>query len=285
MFFSGISDEAGASLEAQIAAHQELGWEHLEIRGVDGVNIGELDDFQFERLHDAVIEAKMGVSCFASAVANWARPITADPRQDYEDLKRSAPRMHRLHTPFIRIMSYPNDKEHPLAEREWRREAIRRVKEFARIAEDSGIVLVHENCSGWGGMSFENNLILLGEVDSPALKVVFDTGNPVTYGQDAWAYYQAVRDAIVYVHIKDAKTNPDGSHTYTFCGEGDGYVPEIVADLLKTGYTGGFSIEPHLGAVIHTGEVKSDEASRYATYVEYGQRLRKIVEEAAAKVG
>jgi sugar phosphate isomerase/epimerase len=285
LFFSGISDEAGSSIEAQIAAHQELGWEYLEIRGVAGANIGGMDEFQFERLHDALLEAKMGVSCFASAVANWARPITADPRQDYDELKRSAPRMHRLHTPFIRIMSYPNDTDHPLSERAWRIEAIRRVKEFARIAEDNGIVLVHENCSGWGGVSYENNQILIGEVDSPALKVVFDTGNPVTYGQDAWEYYHAVREAIVYVHIKDAKTNPDGSHTYTFCGEGDGYVPEIVADLLKTGYTGGFSIEPHLGAVIHTGEVKSDEASRYATYVEYGQRLMKIVKEAAVKVG
>ena len=63
----------------------------------------------------------------------------------------------------------------------------------------------HENCSGWGGLSAENSNILLGEVNSSALKVVFDTGNPVTYGQDAWEYYQVVFNDIVYVHIKDAK--------------------------------------------------------------------------------
>ena len=282
MFFSGISDEAGPSLDAQIQAHKDLGWTHLEIRGVDGVNIGEMDDDQFERVVEGVQAAAMRISCFASAIANWARPISCDPQRDYDDLKRSASRMHRMGTPFIRIMSYPNAKEDPLPEAQWRKEAVRRVKEMARIAEDVGITLVHENCSGWGGVSFENNQILLGEVDSPALKVVFDTGNPVTYGQNAWEYYQAVREAIVYVHIKDAKRNADGSNTYTFCGEGEGCVREIAADLLKTGYDGGFSIEPHLGAVVHTGEIKSDAESRYATYVEYGRRLMKIAEEAKA---
>ena len=130
-------------------------------------------------------------------------------------------------------------------------------------------------------MSAENSLILLGEVDSPALKVVFDTGNPVSYGQDAWDYYQAVYDDIVYVHIKDAK-KVDGEDVYTFCGEGDGYVREIVRDLLAKGYEGGFSIEPHLAAVIHTGQRTDDAAELYKSYTEYGRRLMAIVEEVAA---
>ncbi|HNY88034.1 MAG TPA: sugar phosphate isomerase/epimerase, partial [Candidatus Hydrogenedentes bacterium] len=216
--------------------------------------------------------------CFSSAIANWARPVTGDFAVDVEDLKRAIPRMHRFGTPFIRVMSYPNDPKEPVAEREWRREAIRRTKELSRIAEDGGITLVHENCSGWGGLSAENSNILLGEVDSPALKVVFDTGNPVTYGQDAWEYYQTVRRDIVYVHIKDAR-KVDGQDIYTYCGEGDGCVREIVADLLKTGYDGGFSIEPHLAAVIHTGQKADNARQLYESYTEYGRRLMKLVEE------
>ncbi len=277
MFFSGISDESGQGIATQIKAHRELGWSHLELRLVDGVNLTQLDDAAFDAVYGAVTEAGMKVSCFASAIANWARPISSDPAIDEEDLRRAIPRMKRFGTPFIRVMSYPNDPENPLDDAEWRRESIRRMKNLARIAEDGGITLVHENCSGWGGLSSANSNILLGEVDSPALKVVFDTGNPVTYGQNAWEYYKDVQKDIVYVHIKDAR-KVDGVDHYCMCGDGDGYVKEIIADLLKNGYDGGFSIEPHLAAIIHSGQKAESEEALYKSYTDYGRRLMEIVE-------
>ena len=278
MFFSGISDEAGQAIDTQIKAHRELGWTHLELRMVDGQNITALSDEKFDEVYRKVCDAGMSVSCFGSAIANWARPITCDASIDVEDLKRAIPRMKRFGTCFIRVMSYPNDPKNPIAESEWRKEAIARTKVLAKIAEDGGILLAHENCSGWGGLSAENSNILLGEVNSPALKVVFDTGNPVTYGQDAWEYYQKVYDSIVYVHIKDAR-KVDGVDGYPYCGEGYGYGKEIVGDLLAKGYDGGFSIEPHLAAVIHTGQKSESDAKLYDSYTEYGRRLMKIVEE------
>lgn len=272
MYFSGISDEAGKTIDRQIAAHRELGWSHLELRTVEGVNLTQLPDEAFDRVYAAVTEAGMQVSCFASAIANWARPITCDPDIDRQDLTRAIPRMHRFGTRFIRVMSYPNDPQHPIPEDAWRREAIVRMKVLARMAEDGGVILLHENCSGWGGLSAENSNILLGEVNSPALKVVFDTGNPVTYGQDAWEYYLAVRKDIAYVHIKDAR-KVDGVDHYTMCGDGDGCVREILADLKQSGYDGGISIEPHLAAVIHTGQTCDDADALYTSYVAYGRRL------------
>ena len=161
------------------------------------------------------------------------------------------------------------------------KEAITRMKALAKIAEDGGITLAHENCSGWGGLSAENSNILLGEVDSPALKVVYDTGNPVSYKQDAWDYYQKVYDHIAYVHIKDANI-VDGEAVYCYCGEGQGFVRETIADLLSKGYKGGLSIEPHLAAVIHTGQSTDNKEELYSSYTEYGRRLMKIVEEAKA---
>jgi len=276
MYFSGISDEAGQPIDKQIQAHQELGWRHLELRMVDGINITALTDDAFESVYAKVTAAGMTVSCFSSAIANWARPITSDPQIDIDDLKRAIPRMKRFGTEFIRVMSYPNDKNNPLSEDAWRREAIQRMKTLAAIAQDNGIILAHENCSGWGGLSAENSNILLGEVNNPALRLVFDTGNPVTYRQDAWEYYQAVRKDIAYIHIKDARI-VDGKEVYTYCGDGDGYVKEIVADLFQTGYDGGFSIEPHLAAIIHTGQSANNEEQLYTSYVSYGRRLMEIV--------
>ena len=279
MFFSGISDEAGQPIATQIKAHRELGWEHLELRMVDNTNITQLSEDDFDHTYDAVTEAGMKVSCFGSAIANWARPITGDASIDIDDLKQSIPRLHRFATPFIRVMSYPNDPDSPLSEPEWRKESIKRMKVLAEIAEDNGIIMAHENCSGWGGESSENSNILIGEVDSPALKVVFDTANPVPYGQNSWDYYNAVKKDIVYVHIKDAKYHPGETvEHYVMCGDGDGYVKEVIADLLANGYEGGFSIEPHLAAVIHTGST-NDPAKLYDSYTAYGRRLMEIVEE------
>lgn len=278
MFFTGISDEAGQAIDVQIKAHKELGWDHLELRMVDGTNLTALPDDQFDNVYRKVSEAGMKVSCFGGAIANWARPITCDATIDIEDLKRAIPRMHRLAAPYIRVMSYPNDPRNPIPEPEWRVEAIRRMKHLARLAEDGGIVMVHENCSGWGGLSADNSNILLREVNSPALKVVFDTGNPVTYGQDPWEYYQSVYNDIVYIHIKDAK-KVDGQDVYTYCGEGDGRVKDVLRDLLSKGYAGGISIEPHLAAIIHTGQKADNAQHLYHSYTEYGRRLMKIVDE------
>jgi len=284
MFFSGISDEAGPSIDTQICAHRELGWDHIELRLVDGTNLTVIPDDAFAQVCDKLAAANIQVSCFASALANWARPITCDEKIDIEDLKRAIPRMHKLKTQFIRVMSYPNDPKAPISEPEWRKESIRRMKMLAKMAEDGGIMLLHENCSGWGGLSAENSNILLREVNSPAMKVVFDTGNPVSYGQNAWEYYQAVFDDIVYVHIKDAK-KINGEDHYTYCGEGDGYVREIITDILARGYGGGFSIEPHLAAIIHTGERSNSADALFDSYTEYGRRLMKIVETAKATAG
>jgi sugar phosphate isomerase/epimerase len=278
MFFSGISDEAGRDIEMQIKAHCELGWKHLELRLVDDENITAITDDAFDAVCVALTAASLQASCFGSSIANWARPITGDPQIDLDDLARAIPRMHRLSTPYIRIMSYPNDEENPLSESDWRKQAIARIKALAAMAESEGVTLLHENCVGWGGLSAENSAILLGEVDSHALRVVFDTGNPVTYGQDPWDYYKAVQQDIAYVHIKDAR-RVNGEDTYTYCGEGDGRIPDILTDLLANGYDDGISIEPHLAAIIHTGQQADSPQQLYDSYTEYGRRLMAIVKE------
>jgi len=281
MYYSGIADEAGKDIDTQIKAHLELGWKHIELRTVGGENITQLSDAKFDAIAAKLAEAGLQVSCFGSAIANWARPITIDPQVDIDDLKQAIPRMKRLGTEFIRVMSYPNDEKNPLPEDEWRDASITRMRTLAEIAGGAGITLVHENCSGWGGLSAENCMEMMEEINSWALRIVFDTGNPVTYGQDAWSYYKTVEEFIAYVHIKDAKRVGDVDE-YCYCGEGDGAVKQIVGDLLANGYEGGFSIEPHLAAVIHTGQEADSAEQLYKSYTEYGKRFMEIVEDVTA---
>ncbi|MDZ7261439.1 MAG: sugar phosphate isomerase/epimerase [candidate division KSB1 bacterium] len=276
MFYTGISDEAGASIETQIKAHQQLGWEHIELRTIDGINLVNLPEEKFQQVVEQLEGAGMRVSCFASEIANWARKISGDFARDVSDLKQAIPRMKRLGTRLIRIMSYPNDN---WPEKDWKKEVFRRIKELATIAEEGDVILVHENCYGWGGLSPENSLALLEAVDSPAFKLLFDTGNPPSEGQDGWDFYTKVKEHIVYVHIKDAKQTRQGEKIqFTFAGAGDGYVKEIVRDLLASGYDGGFSIEPHIASVIHLDQQADSDETAFNSYLEYGRRFMKLVE-------
>jgi len=270
MYFSGIADEAGPSIDIQVKAHQELGWKHIEIRNVDGVNVTDLCDRCFEEVVEKVTEAGLGVSCFASQLCNWSRPISKHPDIDRHELARAMPRMRRLGCKYIRTMSYPNAG---WPEPQWKQEVIRRMKELARMAEDGGVVLVHENCDGWASQGPQQSLQLLEEVGSPNLKLLWDTGNPVVHGQDPWEFYQRVKEHVVYVHVKDAVLDEKGTETYKSCGEGDGRVADVLLDLRHRGYQGALSIEPHLAAVIHEGKEATDRQAAYRCYIEYGRKL------------
>ena len=145
-----------------------------------------------------------------------------------------------------------------------------------------GIQPVHENCMNYGGMSYSHTLKLLDNV--PGLKLVFDTGNPIFNNdfskegnpkQDAWEFYENVKDHIAYVHIKDGKFTD--KMNYSLPGEGDGYVEKILTDLFANGYDGGLSIEPHLGVVFHDDSDERDMDYCYNAYIEYGRKLESIV--------
>jgi sugar phosphate isomerase/epimerase len=289
---TGFADEAGPTLADQIRAHQELGWDSIEVRMIGAKpndrNFVALDDAAYRQCLRELSAAKMGISCFGSAIANWARKITGDFQQDLDDLKRAAPRMRETKTRFIRVMSWPNDG---LSQADWLKEAARRLKELARIAEGEGVILAHENCSGYGGESPEMLGELLAAVPSPAFKVALDTGNPPAHSgrnEDCvegrtWAFYQIAKSHIVHVHIKDAKPGSEGKPVFCFPGEGAGEVRRVVADLVKTGYDGYLSIEPHIKSVVHLGKT-GEPAGAFETYVEYGRRMAAILD-AALKGG
>jgi len=277
MYMSGIADEAGKALETQIRAQKELGWDHIEVRQCDETTLSYATDDEFKAFHERLNEAGMQVSCFASAIANWARDIADPMDEDVKELKTAIPRMQAMGTKYIRVMSYVNKKG--WSDADWHKEVVRRLKELARMAEDGGVILCHENCHGWGSLSPENHNQMIAEVDSPALKTVFDTGNSTNKNRTSWEYYEKLdKDHIVYVHLKDMKREDERA---TWIGEGDSEVERILRDLFGRGYDGGLSIEPHIAAVIHEGK-QSDPELMYNTYVEYGRRAQALVDKVRA---
>lgn len=289
MFLTGISDEAGKAIETQIRAHKELGWAEMEIRDVlkaDGTadNLHNIPDEDFKRVEKAVKDAGLHVYCFSSRIANWGKQIDQPFDSSLEEARRAIPRMKALGTQFIRIMSFAVRKDH---EDQMEEERFRRLRELKTMFEGEGLTLVHENCMNYGGMGAPFMLKLIENV--PGLKVVFDTGNPVFADdrskakpwpkQSAWEFYKAVREHIIYVHIKDGVWDEKEQKTkFCFPGEGEGDVVHILHDLKKTAYTGGISIEPHMGAVYHDPNSSCPEDKQYTTYVEYGRRMQRLLQ-------
>ena len=269
---SGIADEAGKDLATQIRAHQELGWRFIEPRMVNGVQFTDLPDDQFDAASAALAAANIKVSSFASGIANWACKITDPLEKSTATLARASWRMQRLGTKFIRVMSYPNDG---LPEPQWRAEVVRRFRTLAKMAADAGIVLLVENCDGWASQSPATYREFFETINSPAVKAVYDTGNPASHGQtNTWEWYQAARPHIAYIHIK-AHTGPGGTHIWPDAGAS--MIKETLADLLATGYRGFVSIEPHIQSVIHEAKGFSNEEAAYRCYIEYGRRLMQLM--------
>ncbi len=290
MFLSGFADEAAEDLAGQIAVTQELGWEHIEIRSVDGINVNDLEETAFDRAAAQLADAGVRVSCLGSTIANWGKTVLEDFTPTLAAVDRAVRRMRRLGAPMVRIMSYAVflDKEGRALPDQMEKERFRRLREICRRFTDAGLTPVHENCLNYGGMDVEATLRLLREV--PGLKLVFDTGNPPLTPdfsrpypyprQSAWEFYRAVREHIVYVHIKDGRwLDATGEERYTYPGEGDGDVRRIVKDLLDTGYDGGFSIEPHMEVVFHHAELTSSAEKRRQNYAEYGRRFMAMLAE------
>ena len=295
--FTGISDEAGNALATQIQATRDLGWKHMEMRNVEvpGYANGNLHDIPepaFEKLTADLAAADLSIAAFGSSIANWASQITDPFEVTLERVERAIPRMRCLGTRFVRVMSYAVLKDESGADLpdQMDAERFRRLREIKSRFDDAGLIMVHENCMNYGGMSISHALRTLDAV--PGLRWVFDTCNPLFnedrdnpgHQQDPWAFYQAVKPAISHIHIKDGIYDPIKKDChYTLPGEGHGDVARIIGDAIASGYDGFLSIEPHTSVVFHstgapsTGDPEARAAEQYQSYLDYGRALEKLV--------
>jgi sugar phosphate isomerase/epimerase len=287
MILTGIGDEAGNTIDAQIAATKELGWKHIEARGVEvpgfpKANLHDIPDKAFAIVEQKLKENGIGVYCFGSTIMNWAKTVETPWDVTLAEVKRCVPRMARLQTKFVRIMSFkPKDDDDRIPP-----VVFDRVREVTKMFRDAGIQPLHENCMNYGGMSWKHALELLDK--APGLKWVFDTANPVFNPdrskpkpwprQNPWEFWEHVRDHVAHIHVKDATWNPAKNDAdYNWPGEGQGRVRDILKDSFARGYDGGISIEPHMVVVFHEAGSKSNDDAMRKNYVEYGRRLEAVI--------
>lgn len=288
MQLTGFADEASRDLNKQIAATQDIGWTAISARMIGDHNLHELPQAEFDKVADQLDAANIVIPEFGSLIGNWGKTIDSDFDITLAEVERAIPRMQRLNTKLIRIMSYA---QNPWSEDQHEQERFRRLREITKRFTDAGLTAIHENCMNWGGFSAEHTLRLIEEV--PGLKLVFDTGNPIFQKdrsklqadgsfpwQDPFEFWEKVRDHVVHIHVKDCHhpVSDEVEPIYTMPGEGAAKVREILSDAKSRDYDGWIAIEPHVATVFHAADPTAvDWQQCYNSYVEYGKRMETLI--------
>lgn len=124
----------------------------------------------------------------------------------------------------------------------------------------------------------EDCLWMLDQVEG--LGLVFDTANMLPHGEDTLESYEALKDRILYVHLKDVALRPMDPEQQTLehtkdgqqmCGVvwGEGVIPvkEVAARLARDGYTGSYAVEyAHPG--VFTTQAHEDQIDKFLKYLD-----------------
>lgn len=235
-----FADEVSKNLDEQLDVLEQEGMRYLELRGVNGKNVLDLTDEDKQLIKSTLQERGFKVSSIGSPIGKYE--VTDDFAPQLDALARAVAAAHDFETPYIRIFSFRTPANEPVES--YRDEVLSRMKRLTEAAAKENVILLLENDSNLYGNTDDRCLEILSHCSSPNLRAAFDPGNyimnqviPMT---DA---YPKVSSHIEYVHIKDASFEP---RQFVPAGLGDGQLPELIAELKRTGYAGFLSVEPHL---------------------------------------
>ena len=283
---SAFGDEIAPDLEDQIKALRAHDIGAIEFRSAWGMNVIDLDTAQLAKAQQVLTQAQIAVSAIGSPVGK--APVDGDFDSELARLRAALNAAHALDTRLVRIFSFfiPDGRH-----QEFRTEVMRRMAAFAKEAERSDALLVHENESNIYGDDAERCRDIVESVGSPALKIAFDPANFVQVGvrpyDEAWPL---LAEHVAHFHVKDAvAVDRSGVAPYPApapevrlmasvrpAGEGEGQLPQLLRALDTLEYRGFLVIEPHLRFRLQD----LDGAARFGVAL---AALRRLMAEAAAR--
>ncbi len=236
---SGFADEISDRLDTQLEVLSRLGVRYLELRGVWGKNVLELDDVELARVKTGLDDAGIRVSAIGSPIGKINIDAPMEPHLDA--FARALRAAEFLDCPNIRIFSFfvPEGEAD-----QHRDEVLRRLELLLKAASGRPVTLLHENERHIYGDIPRRCHDLLAYFDSPQLRFTFDPANFVMCGVRPFDEgYALLADYIAYLHIKDGLL---AERRVVPAGEGDGQLVELISALKARGYDGYASLEPHL---------------------------------------
>jgi sugar phosphate isomerase/epimerase len=161
---------------------------------------------------------------------------------ELDRMRRVAEVAAELGTTIVRVFSFfiPAGE----SPERYRGQVVDRMGALARVAEEHGLILAHENEKEIYGDVPERCADLIAAVGSPALGATFDPANFVQCGIRPFSdAYAQLRPYLVYLQVKDALA---ATGEVVPAGQGDGELRETLVALRDSGFAGFMSLEPHL---------------------------------------
>lgn len=227
-----------------------------EIRdlGIEGVEVSE------NKLLGREDELGNELACAGLCISSI--PAYFDFGRDTEVIKQAEPTLEAARFLGIkRLLVSPGFFRQEDGEEERERQVERMiscVNQLAELAASYGVSLILED--------YDNSLAPFSTLQGvkrflegcPGLSCCFDTGNFAFSGEEELSAYEALKDRIAYVHLKDRayaavsgeapSISVDGKALYPCpVGSGELKLSEILSRLKRDGYRGNFALE-HYGA-------------------------------------
>ena len=254
---SAFADEISADPQEQIDVLSRCGVRHIELRSIHQTNVLDLTNVQVSEFKALLDRHGFRLSAIGSPVGKIKIDEPFEPH--LKRLERAVELCKVFGTPNIRVFSYypPGDASdwNGVAE-SWQHELFKRLEEEARLAALAGIRLLHENEHRIYGDSPDRVSRLFQLLRNDAFQAVYDPANYVFCGYDPWEGWQKTKDMTAHFHIKDWIA---GEKHGCLAGEGQGRIPEVIADAVTRGYHGFATLEPHLLGGGPTGGVTGPE--------------------------
>lgn len=183
---------------------------------------------------------------------NFIQPDASERARELADLRRAVDIALELDVDILRVFS--GNALAGLSHQQGMAWILAGLAAGADYAQSQGVTLALENHGRFAGRSDQVRDII-EQVNSPALRVNFDTGNFLPVGQDPVAAAQDLAPLVVLVHLKDMKlakgdetghvaADPHGRLlTGSVIGEGLVDLPAVMAVLREAGYDGWLSLE------------------------------------------
>ncbi|MEH7331164.1 sugar phosphate isomerase/epimerase family protein [Neobacillus drentensis] len=257
LLISGFSDEISSDFDTQLKVVGNLGMRYLSLRGIDGKNIGDFSVAEIkESVQPRLQKAGIGVSSIGSPLGKIFIKDEESFAKQKVMLEELCKISNLLDCKYIRIFSFyiPKGEDADI----FREDVISKLKQFAAIAAEYNVILLHENEKDIFGDIARRCREILKSVDSPNFKAIFDFANFVQCGEDTQACYDFLKDEVVYIHIKDAVSSDKEN---VVCGTGEGKIPELLSQFIKSGYKGFLTLEPHLVLFDSLKDLELEEAA------------------------
>ncbi|WP_026923224.1 sugar phosphate isomerase/epimerase family protein [Glycomyces arizonensis] len=239
---SGFGDEIDPDPSVQAAVLAAHGAKHVEVRSAWGVNVVDMDDEVLSRVQAALKQRSAAVSAVASPIGK--SQVSGPVEYEVERLRRLVRVADAFETRYVRIFSYY--REDGQTAEEVREPVLERMGALAEVAKAEGLILLHENEKGVYGDTPARVADLMAAIDSPALRVAWDSANFVQVGVRPFTEgYALLRPYLEYLQVKDAIL---ATGQVVPAGEGDGELRETLEAMREDGFVGFASLEPHLAA-------------------------------------